>query len=356
MQSRIVRLGVPASLWMLFVVGFAAGQGGSDVIVVRDPKSDKVLPSMTGTISKETISGILFKPSAGPEKEYKANEIIRITYSDLPSGVKLEFSSIGGFEDKKEYAKALDAYVKLLPNFKDAANPKSKRFVEYRIAMLKAMEADSDEKKRPEAIEALKSFTKAYPSTWQYPIVAKQLIRLQNAAGNMDGAIEAVEAFLKLPDLTPDLQQEISLTYVDLLMRAGKAKEADAELKKLLATVKPGDPKRNRLDIYKIGTDFLLGSKDEAALKKVEAELRKKTQDGSTPPALKAVAHNILGDCLLAVGRRRDAMWEYLWVDVVYNEDRSQVQKAIDALAKIFEDLKEPEKAKQYREKSQQIQ
>ena len=73
---------------------------------------------------------------------------------------------------------------------------------------------------------------------------------------------------------------------------------------------------------------------------------------GKTPdPSLKALGYNVLGDVYFAKGQKRDAMWSYLWVDVVYNQDRGEQLKAMTRLIRIFEADNDKEKAQMYKEK-----
>ena len=44
-------------------------------------------------------------------------------------------------------------------------------------------------------------------------------------------------------------------------------------------------------------------------------------------------------------------MWSYMWVDMVYNQDRSGRLKALDRLSRYFEEKGDDERAKLYRDK-----
>ena len=66
---------------------------------------------------------------------------------------------------------------------------------------------------------------------------------------------------------------------------------------------------------------------------------------------LKALAYNTLGDCFRLNGRNRDALWPYLWVDVIYHQDRQEHIKAMEQLAKLFDELGDKTRAKQYRDR-----
>ena len=50
-------------------------------------------------------------------------------------------------------------------------------------------------------------------------------------------------------------------------------------------------------------------------------------------------------------GRLEDALWAYLWVDVVYHQNRQEHAKALYHLYKLFKDRQDEAKAKQCKER-----
>src|SRR5207237_4425681 len=49
----------------------------------------------------------------------------------------------------------------------------------------------------------------------------------------------------------------------------------------------------------------------------------------STDKNLKALAHNSLGLTYYNAEQAKDALWEFLWVDMVYNQDKAEHAKAL---------------------------
>ena len=67
---------------------------------------------------------------------------------------------------------------------------------------------------------------------------------------------------------------------------------------------------------------------------------------------VKAVGHNTLGYCYMEQAQTKDAEWEFLWVDVEYNQDRVQHAKALYHLWKLFDEVKKDKvKSTEYLEK-----
>jgi len=50
-------------------------------------------------------------------------------------------------------------------------------------------------------------------------------------------------------------------------------------------------------------------------------------------------------------GQHRDAMWDYLWVDVIYNQDREATARALYHLIGVFIALGDKDKADQTRDR-----
>src|SRR5207247_7081494 len=67
----------------------------------------------------------------------------------------------------------------------------------------------------------------------------------------------------------------------------------------------------------------------------------------NTDKQIKAIAHNTLGECFFKAGKFQEAKWEFLWVDAVFNQDRSQNAKALYYLWKTFEQLNDTERSVQ---------
>ena len=101
-----------------------------------------------------------------------------------------------------------------------------------------------------------------------------------------------------------------------------------------------------RAKVYRIGCDAT-PAKLDAALTQLQAVI-----DGTDDPAVKAAGYVMKGDCLRRdPKRKKDALFEYLWVDVVYNQDPIESAKATARLADLFGELKDEERARKYRDR-----
>jgi len=224
------------------------------------------------------------------------------------------------------------------------AGLKSRRQIEYRVAMLSAQLADTVENGNTIATDLLAKYIKDNPTGWQFSSAGKTLARMQLAADKFDDALVTLEAMEKAPNMPKEIKQEVELMTIDLLIRSDKVDQAAARITNAMASLQANDPQRQRLSIYQIGADKAM--KGPEKIVKLEGLI-----NGTNDEVLRALGYNTLGDTYQAEKRQRDAMWAYLWVDVVYNKEKSEHMKAMDRLAKLFDAMNDPDRAKQYKDK-----
>src|SRR5262245_5704428 len=337
MKRLHLRTWIAGSILFLLVAALARAE---DSLQYR--KDDKTL-NATGKVVEETVSAVKFKPSLGKDLQVPVTDVIRIVY-EVPPRVRLEYAAAASLEEKRDYAKALEEYKKL-PGQMVTATDQAKRHLDYRIAMLKATLGE------PDAIEALTDFLKKHPNSWQYSSVARQLASLQLGKGLTDAAAKTIETWSRIEGLSKELKQQADLLLIDIQFQTGKHADVAQKIKGLLASLPADDPQRPKLEIYQIGTTAR-DTPIEETVKKLQ-ELIVKTEDRS----LKALAYNTLGDCYVMKGLPHEAKFAYLWVDAVFNQDRSEHVKALERLVKLFdtEPLKDEGRAQLFRERAARV-
>jgi tetratricopeptide (TPR) repeat protein len=322
-----------------------------DIVTYRDrtAKPEKVA-TVSGTITDETVNSIKIKPNVGPEKEISAADIIEIVYT-VPGAMLFEYQNARNAEGrrstpdgKKAIVDALGGYRKVLATLKDEKTNKLQRQLHYKIATLVAAQAESKEDKLAAADE-LDKFRKANPNSWQLVSVVRQLAALWIENGKSEEAAKAFDDLAKVANLSKEVKQEVELSVIDVLMQAEKFPEAESKISAALGTLPPTDPQAQRLKIYQIGCQV-----KQADLEKVLPQLND-IIDKTPDPTLKALAYNTRGDCQFAKGQKKDAMWSYLWVDVVYNQDKSEHLKAMERLVKVFKEFNDEDHARKYEDK-----
>jgi len=172
------------------------------------------------------------------------------------------------------------------------------------------------------------------------PLIAQT----QMDAGDFKGAAATFEDMALMESLPAEVKSNAELMTVQVAVRAGDIKGAQKKLDALEKKA-AGNPKfASRIKMTK--AEVLVGDKKIDEAMKLLHQVVKENNDKDT----KALAHNTLGECLFKVNRYNEALWEFIWVDAVFNQDRNQHAKSLYYLWKTFEQLNNAERAQDCRE------
>jgi hypothetical protein len=325
---------------------FTAASRAEDVVtyVNRDARTGAPAEEKAkgGLISEETPAKVTYK-AGNKTQEIPAADIIEVDYDtrkvvDRPTwrhpvlrqDAALKATKV---DTKKEaFKEALDAYKKLAPEV--AQNKMLHRHVQFKIAEVQAQLADADPSQADAAVEALKKFKADFGNGWQLVKATKLLVRLLEQKGDEAGA-QAVYEELAANEAAPkEVRQEFGLLAVRYLLRKGKPDDAATKAKALQKDLPKDDPQAMKIQVYLSACDIAARKYDGA-----EKEL-KAVVEGGADNDVKALARNTLGDYYRARGDGEQAFWQYLWVDVYYNQDREELAKALYHLSKLFAEVK----------------
>lgn len=287
----------------------------------------------TGKIEGESVAGL----KVG-NRSIASGDILEVHF-DVPGELKLDYNRALG-EEAKNPANAAKEFEALLrqPRVKDSKS--LRRHFEYKITMIAAARADDSTDAMQKAIDALTKFRKDHPDSWQFVSTTRLLGRLLTAKDPPDPAAarQVYEELAAAKDAPAEVRQECTFLVIDLLLQAGQTEEAQAKLKALSGT----DP---RVKVYEIGAQ----TGDAATVvKRLEDFI-----DATTDATLKAAAYNLLGDVLRRDPKtKKDALYAYLKVELIYNQDSAETQKAVQRIADVFAELKDEDRAKKYRDKA----
>jgi predicted negative regulator of RcsB-dependent stress response len=300
--------------------------------------------AVSGKIVEEKLDGIKMKIGA-KEELIPSTDIIRIYYDDVPAAAKQ--SNLTLFVgDEKDLKKALKDHTDLLEKAKTGP-PGFRRYLEYRIATLQAATAE-DDVAREGAMKSLTNFTTAHAASWEYPFAARALAKMQLAKPDYDAALKTIEPLTKSALVPAAIKTEAEFMLIDVLFQAKRIDEVKTKIAAAMTAPTTSDAQKARYAVYLVGVESQApDAKLESVVKKLEEIIAKPTTDNS----IKALAYNVMGDCYMQKNRKRDAMWSYLWVDVVYSQDHVEHVKAMSNLVKIFDDENDKEKAQLYRDK-----
>ena len=318
-----------------------------DRVERRDKKGASVV--VPGKIVEETAGGLrMVVQGTKKEEMISAMDIVKITYGDVPLGVSSALAKLAAAEVARDHAavlKGLEAIL-ALPEVKNTG-PAAQRYIAYRVASLRAVAADSDEQVKA-AAKGLTDFVTANTDSWESTLAARQLGRLQIDAGDFAGATRTYEAIEKGANIPTEVTREATGTLLDIAFQSENFTAGKKRVAAVLADAQAPASLKDRATLYQLGLDGVQADEAglPAAVKKIEAAIA-----ATADPSLRALGYNLLGDCYLAKKQKRDAMWSYLWVDVQFNQDRGEHVKAMTRLVKLFEDEKDEDKVRLYKEK-----
>jgi tetratricopeptide (TPR) repeat protein len=334
------------------LVGLAAGPAArADDEVRYYDRATKKEVTATGTIQAEKPSSITLKGRTAT-KEIPALDVLDVVYQ-VPALIRLDYKSAHNSESaaftvtntddrKKALDSALKKYKDLLPK---VTEEKSKRHFEFTIGRLLARQAEDDPSLQDPAMEKLVDFKKKNAGGWQLSACCRLLARLQLEKKDYDAAEKTYQELAGTPDLSREIRQECDLSIAQVLVAAKKYPDAEKKLQDLAKAVPADDPQASRVQAA-LAECLAATGKIDQAVPMLEGIIRQ-----ATDPDLKALAYNTLGDCYQLAKKPEDALWAYLWVDVLYHQNKKEHAKALYHLYKLFKERQDDPKAKQCREK-----
>ena len=153
----------------------------------------------------------------------------------------------------------------------------------------------------------------------------------------------------KNPELPPDLKLEASIQEIDAHFRA-KAYSTAATLAEALGKSTAPGAAKDKLAIYERAAKAADSGLKENTVQAVADDIRKKIAE-SKDATVRGVGYGAIGELYTLVNRHRDAMWEFLNVETVYNADKDEVLKAMCRLVESFKAQMDEDRPKAYREK-----
>lgn len=187
------------------------------------------------------------------------------------------------------------------------------------------------------AIALLTNFLKGHANSRHAVPALEALAKLQMQKGNFDAVGPTLDQLAKIPG-TAD---RAAVLRARVASKKGDYAAAVSELDAMIASAPEGSPKRRDAQLTK--AEALVGLKKfadaEALVRGVIASAP--AEDADT----QAVAHNTLGDCLLAANRPKDALYAYLHTDLLFFKDKEEHPRALAKIVQIWRQLKRDDRA-----------
>lgn len=195
----------------------------------------------------------------------------------------------------------------------------------------------TDPSKADAAIALLTGFLKTYASSRHVVPALESLAKLQMQKGNFDAVGPTLDQLARIPG-TAD---RAAVLRARVASKKGDHAAAISELDQMIASAPEGSAKRRDAQLAK--AESLVSMKKYA---EAEALVRgviagAPAEDATT----QALAHNTLGDCLLAANRPKDALYAYLHTDLLFFKDKEEHPKALAKIVQLWRQLKRDDRA-----------
>ena len=238
------------------------------------------------------------------------------------------------------YSDAKTKYEELVGKIPDK---RPKAHFEFTVGYLMALKSLEDNTDPKNAITRLSAFVSNNPQSWQVVRALSMMAKLQESIKDYPGA-KTTYGQLSILDVPEEVKQNALLQVAMADVRLGQWVTAEPKLAALLKTMPKESPVYGRIQLAQAECLMATNKNDEAMV------ILKKTVKDSPDKALKAIAHNTLGVSLYNADKWKEARWEFLWVDVIYNTDKAEHAKALYYLTQTLEKLGETPKAEECRE------
>ena len=346
-----------AGMMVLFQVARAQQPTPTEKVTIRD-KKDGAVRTYDG-ILKFSAAGFQILSSDGkvltvvsPVDIVKVvpNDLVGVERATLQSQVRLEDN-----KTRKDNEAARLGYIDLIQKTASAP-PKTKQYLAFKKAVLstRILDESDEEEWAKQVVPVAKEwvdFLSEYKTGWEIWPAARTCARLYIEMNKYDELTRMLKQLgAKDVELPADLKVEAVLQSLDAQIREGPVayasvlKAAESEAKNA-----GSGTARDKLAIYTRVAQVGENPSPEvlaAAVKDIEEKIA-----ASKDPTVRGVGYGMIGELYLASKRPRDALWAFMWVETVYNQDKDEVLKAMVRLTQIFKGTMDEEHEKLYREK-----
>ncbi|TWU27820.1 tetratricopeptide repeat protein [Bythopirellula polymerisocia] len=325
----LLNLACVAWLAILFICLPAQAQTGIDRVQRRNG-------SDSGQVTETTPLGVTISKS-GVTSQIPAEEIRSITFDGEPP----QFNSIRRALNRSRFDSAQEALGNLDPTEMD--RPEVRQEFEFLSATVQGDLALAGKGDMKEAIAAAGGFLSTNRTSYHVPEVIELQGNLYLAAGDAASARKKYETLAKAP--AAYYKARSALLVGQLLQREGipngAIEQFDAAIK--LASGNTGAEEMLTTAKLQRAVSMSAAGKSEEGIEAIKLMIVAAPSDEEQ---LLAQGYNALGDSYLAAGNLKSARNAYLHVDLLFATAPDEHAEALYKLARIWEDLKQPTRAK----------
>jgi tetratricopeptide (TPR) repeat protein len=267
-------------------------------------------------------------------------------YKDALNAEKEADTSADAVKRKASLATAIAKYQETLTKMdtKLASAKFPHRNLEYKVAVLTLRQALTDQTSTAGALAKMQKFKTDYPNSWQINHIMPTLAQMQMDAGDYKAAGLTYQEMAEMEVFPADVRRNAELMVVQVTVKAGDFKGAQKKLDDLEKKAAGNLAFSSRIKMTR--AEVLVGEKKTKEAESILQQLIKDSKDVQ----IKAQAHNTLGEVLFKANKYNEALWEFLYVDTVYSQDKHERAKALYYLWKTFEQIGNDERSKECRQ------
>jgi hypothetical protein len=347
---------VLAAIALLLDSAVGRQQGNADKIVVREKNGST--KNYEGTLKFVETGYQILNSESKATATIAPIDIVKVIPGDLVGADRPSLLSQLSLEEKKtrkDNETARLGYIEMIQKA-GGAPPKTKQFLAFKKAWLSTKildESDDDEwaKQIDGVVKEWGDYQSDYKTGWEQWYAARTYARLNAELGKFRD-IETMwkRTSAKEVELPVDLRLEANIQLIDAQIRGGGTGfAAAATAAEALMKSAPGVIAKDKLAIY--ARAGLVGETPSAEVLNAAVKDINDKIAASKEPIVRAVGFSMLGELYLAAKKPRDAMWAFLWVETVYNQDKDEVLKAMVRLKQCFKEQMDEDREKTYQDK-----
>jgi tetratricopeptide (TPR) repeat protein len=293
----------------------------------------------TGELSAMSATEVTVSLGA-TKKTHAVNEIESVQFDSEPN--QLTQARLAVAAGRYDDAAALLAKI----GAAELKRPEIAKDVEFYRALVAARLALAGQGSIADAGKKMLAFEKANHDSYHYFAACETLGDLLVGLGNYAGAEAYYKKFAEAP--WPDYKMRADVLLGRALVGQKQFEPALARFDGALAVEAQGPAADAARAAATLGKAEALagGGQHDAAIKLVQEVIAK--ADVEDAP-LQARAHNVLGHCYRAAGKKQEAILAYLLVELVYPASGQQHAEALANLAMLWAEVDKPQRAAEAR-------
>jgi tetratricopeptide (TPR) repeat protein len=304
---------------------------------------DRIYAKGKGTPDRGTVTKIspevVTMDNGGLEKEYKVNEILRLSYGDDPQELEngRNAALTGQYEQAMENLDEIDvAKVSREVVRQDIAYYKA--FAAAKQALSGGVSEADKKKARDEMIK----FATDYSGSFHFYEAARIIGDLEASLGNYGDAAKYYTSFGRAS--FPEYKLEAALLSADAYVGAGNFDEAKTRYAYVVRDNNvAGQEVQQMKDLAAVGVARCKAKDDPATAIKDLEEIIKKGDPADS--RLFGKAYNAMGNCYLTNSKTQDALLAFLHTHVLFYSDADMHAEALYHLGNLWAEVNQADRA-----------